>query len=181
VEEVKCAPLPSISTTLRIIRDIANRVPTWRPLTVWAMELLAERTLSSVPVALSPGEAVKRVFEVVAGGLIINKNFTMIDPCEKETVEVMRNLSVQEREDITSSAQHALRLIRFNQIWKILGIERISATDDIPSEAVTTGVDPIIIGDRKRARESEGETNEDPDAEEAKKPKVDAAEGSESK
>ena len=71
----------------------------------------------------------------------------------------MRNLSAQEREDITSSAQHALRLIRFNQMWKILGIERIDAVVD---EAISDIADSrgAELPDRRRARESEGGTNE---------------------
>ena len=40
------------------------------------------------------------------------------DPCEKETIDVLAPLTGQEREAITASAQHALRLIAFNQIYK---------------------------------------------------------------
>lgn len=38
---------------------------------------------------------------------------------------MLGHITDQEREDITSSAQHALRLIAYNQIYKILGIERL--------------------------------------------------------
>uniref|UniRef100_A0A915DFX4 DZF domain-containing protein n=1 Tax=Ditylenchus dipsaci TaxID=166011 RepID=A0A915DFX4_9BILA len=72
-----------------------------------------------------PGDAIRRVFEVIAGGTILNKGSGLFDPCEKESKDVLGNLSEQEREDITSSAQHALRLISFNQIYKILAIERL--------------------------------------------------------
>lgn len=65
------------------------------------------------------------------------------DPCEKEVVNVLANIQDQEREDITSSAQHALRLIAFRQIYKILSIERIPDPRPAP-------------GDRKRTREQNG-------------------------
>lgn len=38
---------------------------------------------------------------------------------------MLGHVTDQEREDITSSAQHALRLIAYNQIYKILGINRL--------------------------------------------------------
>lgn len=49
----------------------------------------------------------------------------MVDPCEKEKCDVMEVLGRQEREDITSSAQHALRLIIYDQIEKILDMDRL--------------------------------------------------------
>lgn len=49
----------------------------------------------------------------------------LLDPCEKENVDVAAQLEAQRREDITSSAQHALRLIAFNQMYKILAVDRI--------------------------------------------------------
>ncbi|PIO64145.1 hypothetical protein TELCIR_14237 [Teladorsagia circumcincta] len=47
------------------------------------------------------------------------------DPCEKEAVDVLAPLTGQQREAITASAQHALRLIAFNQLYKVLGLERL--------------------------------------------------------
>lgn len=43
----------------------------------------------------------------------------ILDPCEKERIDVLASLNGQQREAITSSAQHALRLIAFNQIYKV--------------------------------------------------------------
>jgi hypothetical protein len=54
----------------------------------------------------------------------------LIDPCEKEEVDVIAHITDQEREDIAASAQHALRLIAFNQIYTILGIDRLP--DQLP-------------------------------------------------
>lgn len=49
----------------------------------------------------------------------------LIDPCEKQSTDVLSELTGQQREDITSSSQHALRLIAFNQMYKVLGIDRL--------------------------------------------------------
>ena len=44
----------------------------------------------------------------------------LCDPCEKEPTDAAATLTNQEREDITASAQHALRLISFRQIHKVI-------------------------------------------------------------
>jgi hypothetical protein len=61
----------------------------------------------------------------------------LIDPCEKEQVDVIAHITDQEREDIASSAQHALRLIAYNQIYKILGIDRLP--DQLPPNSQNGG------------------------------------------
>ena len=51
----------------------------------------------------------------------------LYDPCEKEASDAAAGLTQQEREDITASAQHALRLIAFRQIHKVLGMDPLPA------------------------------------------------------
>lgn len=69
----------------------------------------------------------RRVFEALAGGILLPDSPGFLDPCEKEPMDAARDLSSQEREDITSSSQHALRMIAFRQIHKVLGIEPLPA------------------------------------------------------
>lgn len=123
--QVKCSPLHSMNSTVKIFRDIANRIHTWGRLSCWALELLIEKGLSSLAMPLSPGDAIRRLFEVVASGVLLGNRTSLMDPCEKTSNDVLSCFSDQEREDLTSSAQHALRLISFNQIYKILAIPRL--------------------------------------------------------
>jgi hypothetical protein len=58
---------------------------------------------------LSPGDALRRVFEALAGGILLPDSPGFLDPCEKEPMDAAYELTNQEREDITSSSQHALR------------------------------------------------------------------------
>ena len=51
----------------------------------------------------------------------------LYDPCEKEACDAAAGLTNQEREDITASAQHALRLIAFRQVHKVLGMDPLPA------------------------------------------------------
>ena len=73
----------------------------------------------------------------------------LLDPCEKEQVNALDHIGDQEREDITSSAQHALRLIAYNQIYKILGIDRLP--DPLPLGAHNQPREGAKTGMKRRA------------------------------
>ena len=73
------------------------------------LELLVEKVLNSAGCLLSPGDALRRVFEALAGGILLPDSPGFLDPCEKEPMDAGVELTSQEREDITSSAQFALR------------------------------------------------------------------------
>jgi len=122
--QARCANLQPALIVLRIMRDICQRIPTWMTLPIWALELLTEKSLASAGQPLSPGDAVRRVFEAVASGVLLPMGSGLLDPCEKEVTDAANVLEPQAREDITSSAQHALRLIAFNQLYKILSVDK---------------------------------------------------------
>lgn len=66
---------------------------------------MVERVISSSSLPLSPSVAVKRVFEVLASGTLLPGGPGISDPCERVPTDAADNLSAQEREDITGSAQ----------------------------------------------------------------------------
>uniref|UniRef100_A0A8C9YQJ7 Zinc finger RNA-binding protein n=1 Tax=Sander lucioperca TaxID=283035 RepID=A0A8C9YQJ7_SANLU len=93
-----------------------------------AMELLVEKVISSAAGPLSPGEAMRRVLECISTGILLPDGPGLMDPCEKETTDALGSMMLQAREDITASAQHALRLLAFRQIHKVLGMESLPAS-----------------------------------------------------
>lgn len=114
------------------------------------MELLVERALSSTKGPLSPGNAVRRVLECVASGTLLTDGPGLQDPCERDQMDALGSMTLQEREDITASAQHALRMLAFRQIHKILGIDPLPPPKSRPGARF-----------RKRPREaSEAEAEE---------------------
>ncbi|RVE68701.1 hypothetical protein OJAV_G00095430 [Oryzias javanicus] len=115
--------LQSCVIIIRILRDLCQRVSTWSPFPGWAMELLVEKAISSASAPLSPGDALRRVFECISSGILLPGGPGLMDPCEKKPVDTLLSLGEQEREDITSSAQFALRLLAFRQIHKVLGMD----------------------------------------------------------
>ncbi|KAH9492954.1 hypothetical protein Btru_023915 [Bulinus truncatus] len=119
--------LPSCVIIIRILRDLCQRVPSWAPLNEWAMELLVEKCVSTGGINMAPGDSLRRVFECIASGIILPGGPGLYDPCEKEAYDVTATLTNQQREDITALAQHALRLIAFRQIHKVLGMDPLPA------------------------------------------------------
>ncbi|GLV44025.1 Zinc-finger protein at 72D [Carabus blaptoides fortunei] len=122
--QARALGLHSCVVIIRILRDLCQRVPTWAPLNSWAMELLVEKVISSVgQVQLGPGDALRRLMEAMAGGLLLPGGPGLADPCEKDTPDAAGALTHQQREDITCSAQYALRLIAYRQVYKVLGMD----------------------------------------------------------
>nr|XP_006626800.1 PREDICTED: zinc finger RNA-binding protein isoform X2 [Lepisosteus oculatus] len=115
--------LQSCVIIIRILRDLCQRVPTWSAFPSWAMELLVEKAISSASGPLSPGDALRRVFECISSGILLSGGPGLIDPCEKNPTDTLSAMTEQQREDITSSAQFALRLLAFRQIHKVLGMD----------------------------------------------------------
>ncbi|XP_026053093.1 zinc finger RNA-binding protein-like isoform X1 [Carassius auratus] len=114
--------LQSCVIVIRVLRDLCQRVPTWGKMPDWAMELLVEKAISSASGPLSPGEALRRVLECIATGVLLPDGPGLLDPCEKGQTDALGSVSKQAREDVTASAQHALRLLAFRQIHKVLGM-----------------------------------------------------------
>ncbi|XP_056132014.1 zinc finger RNA-binding protein isoform X1 [Lampris incognitus] len=120
--------LQSCVIIIRVLRDLCQRVPTWGKMPGWAMELLVEKVISSATGPLSPGEAMRRVLECISTGILLSDGPGLHDPCEKEPIDALESMTGQAREDITASAQHALRLLAFRQIHKVLGMDSLPAS-----------------------------------------------------
>uniref|UniRef100_A0AAY4DCP4 DZF domain-containing protein n=1 Tax=Denticeps clupeoides TaxID=299321 RepID=A0AAY4DCP4_9TELE len=117
--------LQSCVIIIRVLRDLCQRVPTWGTMPDWAMELLVEKAISSATGPLSPGEAMRRVLECLSTGILLSDGPGLLDPCEKDPTDALESMSDQAREDITASAQHALRLLAFRQLHKVLGMDSL--------------------------------------------------------
>merc|ERR1712051_733953 len=93
---VTAANMPSCVECIIIVKDLSNRDPAWTVLSDWAIELMVERALFTAWMPLNPAASLMRVME-----------------------DVTTNMTVQQREDITHSAQRYLRLMHFRQIYKV--------------------------------------------------------------
>ncbi|XP_077082097.1 zinc finger RNA-binding protein isoform X2 [Siphateles boraxobius] len=142
--------LQSCVIIIRVLRDLCQRVPSWGKMPDWAMELLVEKAISSATGPLGPGEALRRVLECITTGILLPDGPGLLDPCEKGQTDSLGSMSKQAREDVTASAQHALRLLAFRQIHKVLGMGSLPASK-------------AAARNRKRRREGsdpgEGETD----------------------
>ncbi|XP_042360185.1 interleukin enhancer-binding factor 3 homolog isoform X1 [Plectropomus leopardus] len=115
--------LRSCVIVIRTLRDLCARVPTWAPLRGWPLELICEKAIGTGNRPMGAGEALRRVLECLASGILMADGAGISDPCEKEPTDAIGHLDYQQREDITASAQHALRLSAFGQLHKVLGMD----------------------------------------------------------
>ncbi|XP_029643380.1 zinc finger RNA-binding protein [Octopus sinensis] len=166
--QARATGLQSCVVVIRILRDLCQRIPTWTPLNEWAMELLVEKCVSSGGTSLSPGDALRRVFECIASGILLPGGPGLYDPCEKEATDASASLTTQERENITASAQHALRLIAFRQIYKVLGMDQLPAPrftrprfNPRKRRRTNSTGEGEAGGEKKDKRESDGDLNQE--------------------
>ncbi|XP_022105788.1 zinc finger RNA-binding protein-like isoform X2 [Acanthaster planci] len=157
--QARATGLQSCVVVIRILRDLCERIPTWAPLNAWPIELLCERVIASRGQPMRPGDALRRIFEAIAGGLLLPSGPGLFDPCEKEPTDALAHLDKQQCEDITASAQHALRLIVFRQIHKVLGMEPLAVEQRTPNRH----------GFRRKRRHNESEGGEDGEGKKDKK------------
>ncbi|KAJ4931765.1 hypothetical protein JOQ06_010205 [Pogonophryne albipinna] len=115
--------LRSCVIVIRTLRDLCARVPTWAPLRGWPLELICEKAIGTGNRPMGAGEALRRVLECLASGILMSEGAGIADPCEKEPTDAIGHLDRQQSEDITASAQHALRLSAFGQLHKVLGMD----------------------------------------------------------
>lgn len=118
------AGLENCVESIRVFKDLARRAEQWKPLGDWAVELLVERAVSSSRQALTPSNAILRVLEVVASGVVTDHGTGIKDPCERSTEDVFKHLTRQQKEDFTASAQDMVRKIHYRKIHEMLDMEK---------------------------------------------------------
>ncbi|NWI70071.1 STRBP protein, partial [Todus mexicanus] len=111
--------LKSCVIVLRILRDLCNRVPTWAPLKGWPLELICEKSIGTCNRPLGAGEALRRVMECLASGILLPGGPGLHDPCEREPTDALSYMTVQQKEAITHSAQNSMGLIRL-LLWNFV-------------------------------------------------------------
>uniref|UniRef100_A0A672Z1N7 Uncharacterized protein n=1 Tax=Sphaeramia orbicularis TaxID=375764 RepID=A0A672Z1N7_9TELE len=122
------ADLKSCVIVLRILRDMCNRLPVWQPLKGWPLELICEKAIATCNRPLGPGEALRRVIECIASGILLPGGPGVHDPCEREPTDALSELNAQQADAVTNNAQHALRLLAFGQLYKVLNMDPLPAS-----------------------------------------------------
>ncbi|XP_040010555.1 spermatid perinuclear RNA-binding protein-like [Xiphias gladius] len=151
--QARVTDLKSCVVILRILRDMCNRLPVWQPLKGWSLELICEKAIATCNRPLGPGEALRRVMECIASGILLPGGPGVHDPCEREPTDVLSDLSAQQADAITHSAQHALRLLAFGQLYKVLNMDPLPASKTSPRL--------LEGGCHKRLREDVGSEDRD--------------------
>uniref|UniRef100_UPI00358EF150 interleukin enhancer-binding factor 3-like isoform X2 n=1 Tax=Myxine glutinosa TaxID=7769 RepID=UPI00358EF150 len=135
--QAQIVPQESCVIVLRVMRDLCNRVHTWKPLQGWVIELICEKAIMSSVRPMGAGEAFRRVIECLAAGILLEDEAGILDPCEKEPKDVLDGINAQQKEDITRSAQYAVRLLAFSQVHRVLGMNALSFKSPLHMRTLT--------------------------------------------
>lgn len=146
--QAKADPLQGCVMIIRLLRNMGQP---WNLLNLWALELLVEKILASAKGSLSPGDGFRRVMEAIASGLLLPSGPGLVDPCEKDPVDVLAGMSSQDREEVTVAGQIALRQIAFHQIHKLLDMEQVKPKKNFGGRSST----------RKRRRDTSSGEKDD--------------------
>ncbi|CDQ94846.1 unnamed protein product, partial [Oncorhynchus mykiss] len=92
------------------------------------LELICEKAIATCNRPLSAGEALRRVMECLASGILLPGGPGLHDPCEKKLTNTLTAMTDEEAEAITYNAQHALRLMAFGQIYKVLEMDPLPSS-----------------------------------------------------
>ncbi|XP_068616723.1 spermatid perinuclear RNA-binding protein-like [Brachionichthys hirsutus] len=149
--QARVTELKSCVIVLRIFRDMCNRLPAWQPVQGWPLELICEKAIATCNRPLGPGEALRRVMECFASGIFLPGGPGVHDPCEREPTDVLCDLTAQQADAITDSAQHALRLLALGQLYKVLNMDPLPVSKPRLLEG----------GCRKRLRGDSGSNDRD--------------------
>uniref|UniRef100_A0A8C4PWT5 Interleukin enhancer binding factor 3a n=1 Tax=Eptatretus burgeri TaxID=7764 RepID=A0A8C4PWT5_EPTBU len=136
-------PQKSFFIVLRVMRDLCNKVHTWKPLQGWVIELLCEKAIMTSIRPLGPGESFCRVIEYIATGMLLEDKPGILDPCEKEPKDVLERIPAQHKEDITHSAQYAMRLVAFGQLHRVLSMSNLSDNSPLYTSAVSEQITKV--------------------------------------
>ncbi|KAM6965263.1 spermatid perinuclear RNA-binding protein-like [Aplochiton taeniatus] len=129
--QARVTDLKSCVIVMRILRDMCSRVPVWQPINGWPMELICEKAIATCNRPLGPGEALRRVIECIASGILLPGGPGLHDPCEKDPTNALSALTEHQAEAITQSAQHALRLLAFGQLYKVLNVDPLPSSQPL--------------------------------------------------
>lgn len=86
------------------------------------------------------------------------ENTKLFDPCERGEIDIFSNIGRQQRENMMCSAQTAVRLIAFDQIHSLLGIDRLPVINIHRAVAVN-----FQVLNRKRPNNEDDDENGKPD------------------
>uniref|UniRef100_A0A8C9R4H6 Spermatid perinuclear RNA-binding protein n=1 Tax=Scleropages formosus TaxID=113540 RepID=A0A8C9R4H6_SCLFO len=142
--QARVTGLQSCLIVLRVLRDLCNTVPAWEPLNGWPLELICEKAIATYTRPLGAGEALRRVIECVASGILLPGGPGLHDPCEKEPTNALSAMTETQAEAVTYCAQHSLRLLAFGQIHRFLRMDPLPFRK--PSRVLVAHDSPFCAG-----------------------------------
>ncbi|KAM7391058.1 hypothetical protein PAMP_021775 [Pampus punctatissimus] len=134
--------LKSCVVVLRILREMCNRLPMWQPLKGWPLELICEKAIATCNRPLGPGEALRRVMECVASGILLPGGCQKrlredVGSDDRDFIKKMKVLDWR----MTDPNHPMNALMRLNQIQPGLQYRLLSQSGPVHAPVFTMSVD----------------------------------------
>jgi interleukin enhancer-binding factor 2 len=134
-----------------VIKDIVQRFPGLHVLNRWTIDVLSHYSISFLrtDTTLPLNQALKRFFQLLAGGLFLPGSAGIPDPCENGSVTMHSSMTQKQQDRLCMTAQTIVRVLsHVNGFQPILGLtpdESIVLEKDFQFNGITIrSHDPVI-------------------------------------
>jgi len=111
---------PNIRSVIKLMMDFRNRTSEAQALSPWALEVVSINAMRSCPVTASISQSLRSVFAYIASGIVL-PGIQLIDPCQHGPVNVLKDLTSEQRIALTTLSQEIIKEVAFGNWNKVIG------------------------------------------------------------
>eukprot|EP00116_Pleurobrachia_bachei_P006160 sb/3466422/ len=113
----------SIRVMVRILKDFKRRIPFFKNVNPWTINLLAHHSASMTGTQLTIPLVFRRCLQLLAAGILLPGSASISDPCEPGFVKAHSFMTYEQQDELACGAQTLLRALAHGGFKEILGIK----------------------------------------------------------
>jgi len=115
----------SIRVLVRILKDFKKRIPFFKNVSAWTIDLLAHHSAAANTNGnqLSVPQVFRRCLQLLAAGILLPGSASICDPCEPGFVKAHSFMSYEHQDELACGAQTLLRALSHGGYKEILGMK----------------------------------------------------------
>lgn len=123
--ESKCYFHRHSEVTLKILRNLCRSEQAFQVIDDWLLQSLFYKVVCSPDSSsINLIGIFQRFFECLSSGILLPDGPGLYDPCEREPLDLRDQLTLQQKLNITTTAQKILREIALKRLSNVLGLSR---------------------------------------------------------
>lgn len=113
----------SIRVMVRILKDFKRRIPFFKNVNPWTINLLAHHSASMTGTQLTIPLVFRRCLQLLAAGILLPGSASISDPCEPGFVKAHSFMTYEQQDELACGAQTLLRALAHGGFKEILGMK----------------------------------------------------------